>query len=413
VTPRSDIPTPPAPEPAPEPAPAPPPPSGLDLLAGVRVVDFTQALSGPFATLMLADLGADVVKVEAPVRGDDSRHWGPPFVGDDAAYFLSVNRNKRSVALDLKDEAGRAAVLALVARADVVVENWRPGTAARLGLDAGTLRAENPGLVICSISGYGQDGNDRAGYDQIVQGTSGAMSLTGTPGQPTKWGIPGADLAAGMFAATAVVAALFDRDRTGRGRDLDIAMQDSLVSMLTHQAARYLATGELPPHESNSHSTIAPYGMFAVADGYVNICVGNDTQFRRMCRALDLEELGADDRFRTNPQRLLAREDLLSALGARLARLTAAETIVRLEAAGVPVGPVLDVAQVLHDPEVRRRSMVLPLDRGRDGSTEVVNGPWKVDGVASGVRRPPPRLGQHTVEVLAEVAQVPPSGGDG
>ena len=175
--------------------------SGLGLLRGVRVIDFTQALSGPYGTLLLADLGADVIKVESPRRGDDARHWGPPFVGDDAAYFMSINRNKRSVALDLKTPEGVAAARRLVKTAAVVVENWRPGTAARLGLDAQTLRADNPGLIICSISGYGQDGNDRAGYDQIVQGTSGVMSLTGPEGQPTKWGVPGADIAAGMFAA--------------------------------------------------------------------------------------------------------------------------------------------------------------------------------------------------------------------
>lgn len=377
--------------------------AGLDLLAGVQVVDFTQALSGPFSTMMLADLGADVIKVEAPGRGDDSRHWGPPFVGDDSAYFMSVNRNKRSVALDIKTPVGRQAVLDLVAAADVVVENWRPGTAARLGLDAATLRTDNPGLVICSISGFGQDGDTRAGYDQIVQGTSGVMSLTGPPNVPVKWGIPAADLAAGMFAATAVVAALYDRRTSGRGHDLDIAMQDSLVAMLTQHAARYLATGDLPPKDFNGHSTIAPYGTFGTADGHVNICVGNDAQFQRMCVGLELDELGADPRFATNPLRLNSQAELLDALGIRLRELDTDDVIARLEQAGVPVGPIEDLAQVLHDPALRRRQMVLPVHREGYGDTEVVNGPWKVDGRSSAVRRPPPRLGEHTDEVLADL----------
>lgn len=376
--------------------------SSLDLLAGVRVIDFTQALSGPFGTMILADLGADVVKIEAPGRGDDARHWGPPFVGEDAAYFISVNRNKRSVALDLKDEGDRRAVLDLVASADVVVENWRPGTAARLGLGKEQLRAENPGLVICSISGYGQDGEARAGYDQIVQGTSGVMSLTGPPGEPVKWGVPSGDICAGMYAATAIVAALYERRASGRGRDLDIAMQDSLVSMLTHQAARYLATGVLPPKDHNGHSTIAPYGTFEVADGFVNICVGNDAQFLRMCEALGLADLAADARFTTNPLRLENKAELTERILDRLGTLTVEQTISRLHGAGVPVGAIADLAQVLHDPDVRRRQMVLPVYREGHGASEVVNGPWKVDGESSSVYRQPPVLGEHTDEVLRE-----------
>jgi formyl-CoA transferase len=381
---------------------APAEPSGLGLLRGVRVIDFTQALSGPYGTLLLADLGADVIKVESPQRGDDARHWGPPFIGADAAYFMSVNRNKRSVALDLKTPDGVAAARRLVKTADVIVENWRPGTAARLGLDSPSLRVDNPGLIVCSISGYGQDGNDRAGYDQIVQGTSGVMSLTGPQGQPTKWGVPGADIAAGMFAALAVVACLYERRESGRGRDIDVAMQDSLIAMLTHQAARYLATGQLPPNDYNGHSTIAPYSMFAVADGFINVCVGNDAQFQRMCGALELADVGRDPRFGTNPDRLAHKQELLAVIGARLRTLTAAEAIERLEGAGVPVGPVSDLAAVLNDPEVRRRQMVLPIERAGHPPAAVVNSPWKVDGAAPSVRRQPPRLGEHNPELAAD-----------
>lgn len=372
---------------------------GLTLLHGVRVIDFTQALSGPYCTLLLADLGADVVKIENPARGDDARHWGPPFVGPDAAYFLAVNRNKRSVALDLKDPAGLATARRLATEADVVVENWRPGTAARLGIGPDELTAANPRLVFCSISGFGQDAPPRAGYDQIVQGTSGVMSLTGPDGHPTKWGVPGGDLAAGMFAATAIIAALYDRTSTGRGRVVDIAMQDCLVSLLTHQAANYLATGTLPPNVNNGHTTIAPYGLFETADGFVNVCVGNDAQFARMCAALELPELPADERFHTNPQRLTNRAQLLDILGTTLSERTTADVIERLEQAGVPVGAVRDLAEVFADAGVRARGMVLPIEVDGTGRTEVANTPWHFDGQTSQVNRQPPRLGEHTAEI--------------
>ena len=376
------------------------------MLEGVRVVDFTQALSGPYCTLMLADLGAEVVKVESPT-GDDSRRWGPPHVDGDATYFLSVNRNKRSAALDLKAPDGLAAALRLIAGADVVVENWRPGVAARLGLDAEGLRAAHPGLVHCSISGFGQDRGTRSGYDQIVQGTSGAMSLTGPPGDPTKWGVPVGDIAAGMFAATAIVSALYERRATGRGRAIDVAMQDCLVSMLTHQAARYLNGGPRPVSEHNGHVSIAPYGLFPTSDGFVNICVGNDAQFRRMCAALGCAELGDDARFATNSERLTHRPALSAALHDVLSRLGVEEVLTALEAAGVPAGRVRDVDDVLDDPATAERGMIAQFDRPDASTVRVVNTPWKFDGAAPSTRRPAPRLGEHTAEVLAESPPTP------
>jgi crotonobetainyl-CoA:carnitine CoA-transferase CaiB-like acyl-CoA transferase len=379
------------------------PTQGLALLRGIRVIDFSQALSGPYCTMMLGDLGADVIKIESPSRGDDARHWGPPFVGEDAAYFISVNRNKRSVALDLKDPNDLDTARRLVADADVVVQNWRPGTAARLGLGPAELTAGNPLLVYCSISGFGQDAPPRAGYDQIVQGTSGLMSLTGAVGQPTKWGVPAGDIAAGMFATTAILAALFERTSSGRGRVVDIAMQDCLVSMLTHQAARYLATGVLPPKDHNGHSAIAPYGLFETADGFVNICVGNDAQFARLCAAMDLTDVLGGERFRTNPQRLAHQSQLLDVLGSALRDIPTADVIGRLEAAGVPVGAVRDLAEVFADPAVRDRGMVLPIDFAGAGRVEVANTPWQFDGRPSGITRNPPRLGEHTADVIAEI----------
>lgn len=377
--------------------------SGLSLLSGVRVVDFSQALSGPYCTLMLADLGADVIKVENPERGDDARHWGPPFLGEDAAYFMSVNRNKRSVALNLKDPRDLGAAQELTATADVVVENWRPGTAKRLGLGPAELQAANARLIYCSISGFGQDQGTKSGYDQILQGTSGVMPMTGTPGEPTKWGVPIGDIASGMFAANAIVAALYERTVTGLGRRVDIAMQDSLISMLTHHAARYLATGVVPPSDHNSHASITPYGLFEVADGFVNICVGNDSQYRRMCEALGRPDLANEPRYSTNPLRNQHKDQLLADLNEVLAGVTAIEVVRALEDVGVPVGPVSTIGEALDSPNTRSRSMVMSFERSDSGKVRVVNTPWKFDGVAPGVRFAPPRLGEHNHEVVPQV----------
>ncbi|WP_032402315.1 CaiB/BaiF CoA transferase family protein [Rhodococcoides fascians] len=374
-----------------------------DALDGVRVLDFTQALSGPYCTMMLADLGADVIKIERPGLGDDARHWGPPFIGGDAAYFMSVNRNKRSTEFDLKNANHIATILDLVKTADVVVENWRPGTAERLGLGPDTLLEVNPRLVFCSISGFGQDQGTRSGYDQIVQGTSGVMSMTGPKGSPTKWGVPVGDISAGMFAATAIIAALHERHRTERGKVIDIAMQDCLISMLTHQATRYLTTDVLPPNDGNGHSTIAPYGLFETSDGFVNICVGNDSQFVRFCAGLGFDDLGADERYRTNPLRLAHRDDLLPDLEKRLTSITTAEVIDKLEACGVPVGPVRNFEQVFDNPEVAERDMLVTVEREGTEPFRLPNGPWRFDGRSAIPRAAPPRLGEHTDEVLAEL----------
>jgi formyl-CoA transferase len=377
--------------------------TGLTILDGVRVVDFTQALSGPYCTLMLADLGADVVKVENPDGGDDSRHWGPPFVGDDAAYFVAVNRNKRSIALDLKSSSGIRTAKQLAASADVVVENWRPGTASRLGLGAAELRATTPSLVYCSISGFGQDQGSRSGYDQIVQGTSGVMTVTGPAGSPTKWGVPVGDIASGMFAATAIIGALLERVRTGRGRTIDIAMQDSLIAMLTHHAARYLATGVVPESDQNGHPTIAPYGTFRTADGFVNICVGNDAQFMRLCQALGRSDLLADERFSTNPLRLTHKSMLLSELERTLLATSSVSVLAALEHAGVPAGNISDIGEVLDGEHASRRDMILPFRRDGMESGRVVNTPWKFDGIAPDIHTPPPLLGEHSHAVLDEL----------
>ena len=383
--------------------------SGSLPLDGIRVADFTQALSGPYCTMLLADLGADVVKVERPGRGDDSRHWGPPFVGDTAAYFLAVNRNKRSVELDLHSPSGREAAAALVANSDVLVENWRPGTAARLGLDAVTLTQRHRRLVHCSISGFGGDGPPRAGYDQIVQGMSGWMSLTGDgAGGPFKAGLPVGDISAGMFAAHGIMAALYKRERTGEGAVIDVAMLDSLVAMLAYQATRFFATGVSPLREGNQHATIAPYGTFPTKDGSLNVCVGNDQQFQRLCAALNTQQLGGDSRYQTNPLRLEHRAELTDDLSTVFRELTSADLLERLEVAGVPAGPIRNLDEVFADEDVQRRALQLRVEHEQLGEVSVPGGPWRIDGEPVSARLPPPVLGRHTAQILEELGLTAP-----
>jgi formyl-CoA transferase len=383
--------------------------SGSLPLDGIRVADFTQALSGPYCTMLLADLGADVVKVERPGRGDDSRHWGPPFVGDTAAYFLAVNRNKRSVELDLHSPSGREAAAALVANSDVLVENWRPGTAARLGLDAVTLTQRHRRLVHCSISGFGGDGPPRAGYDQIVQGMSGWMSLTGDgAGEPFKAGLPVGDISAGMFAAHGIMAALYKRERTGEGAVIDVAMLDSLVAMLAYQATRFFATGVSPLREGNQHATIAPYGTFPTKDGSLNVCVGNDQQFQRLCAALNAQQLGGDSRYQTNPLRLEHRAELTDDLSTVFRELTSADLLERLEVAGVPAGPIRNLDEVFADEDVQRRALQLRVEHEQLGEVSVPGGPWRIDGEPVSARLPPPVLGRHTAQILEELGLTAP-----
>jgi crotonobetainyl-CoA:carnitine CoA-transferase CaiB-like acyl-CoA transferase len=373
-------------------------------LAGIRVLDLTHALAGPYCTMLLGDLGADVIKVEAPHEGDHARRWGPPFVNGESSYFMSVNRNKRSVALDLKAEAGVRAAVDLALASDVLVENFRPGTAARLGLGWDVLHERRPELVYASISGFGQGRPALAGYDQIAQGTSGLMSITGeATGQPTKVGVPVGDIAAGMLAAHAIMATLLERTRTGVGRHVDVALNDALLALLTYQAGRYFATGEPPGREGNHHPTVAPYGTFATRDSHLNLAVGSDEQYRRFCEALEAPDLGADPRFATNAERQAARVELALEIERRLARRTTGEWLERMEAAGIPAGPILDLGLALNDPLALEREMRMEVEHPVAGRIGQVGAPWKLDGMSSPIRLAPPVLGQHTSEVLAEV----------
>jgi crotonobetainyl-CoA:carnitine CoA-transferase CaiB-like acyl-CoA transferase len=371
-------------------------------LEGILVVDLTRALAGPYCTLLLGDLGADVIKIEPP-EGDESRGWGPPFLGGESAYFLAVNRNKRSVVLDLKGPAGRAALERLVARADVLVENVRPGVLARLGMSYERARALNPRLVYASISGFGQTGPraTQPAYDQVLQGLGGVMSLTGQPdGPPTKFGLPIADLAAGLFAAVAINAALFHRARTGEGQYLDASLLAGQVALLSFQAARYFATGQAPKRIGNRHPTIAPYETFPTADGWINVACGTERMWRSFCGALGLEELLADPRFQTNADRVANREALAERLAARFAELETTEAVARLEAADVPAGPVYDLAQVFADPQVRHLQLERTVSHPTAGPVRQTGFPFNLSATPPEIRRPAPRLGEHTAEVL-------------
>jgi formyl-CoA transferase/CoA:oxalate CoA-transferase len=374
-------------------------------LSGILVLDLSRVLSGPYCSMMLADMGARVIKVEHPVRGDDTRHWGPPFQHGESVYFLSVNRNKESVALDFATPQGRGLLDALLARADVFIENFRPGTLDKFGLDYASLSAVYPALVYCSISGYGQTGTRRLepGYDAIAQAEGAIMSVTGLPdGPPLRPGLPIADLSTGMFAASGILAALFNRERTGRGQHVDVALLDSVAALLTYQAGAYFATGASPGRLGNRHAMIAPYDSFTAADGDFILAVGNDAQFQRCCEAIGLPELAQDARFRTNGDRVSRYEELRPILGARFRTADRQTWLAALGGVGVPVGPVRSVAELMADPQMQDRHMVRTVDHPTAGDVTVINTPIKLSGAPDAVRTAPPALGQHTAAVRKE-----------
>ncbi len=375
-------------------------------LHGITVLDFTRVLSGPYCTMALADLGARVIKLEHPGRGDDTRRWGPPFLGDESAYFLSVNRNKESVAVDFKSPGGRDVVERLVAKADVIVENFRPGTLDPLGLDAATLRAARPELIYCSISGYGQTGPrcDEPGYDAVMQAEGGLMSITGAAdGPPLRLGVAIVDIVSGMFAAQGVLAALVARGNTGRGQVVDIGMLDATVALLTYQAGNFFATGAVPGRLGNRHPTIAPYETFATADGDLALAVGNDGLWQAFCRAAELPDLAVDARFATNALRLANYDALKPPLVAAFASRTRAQWTARLLEHGVPCGGVRTIDEVFADPQTVSREMVTAVDHATLGQVKVTGVPVKLSETPGAVRTGPPTLGQHTATVLAEL----------
>lgn len=387
-------------------------------LAGVKVLDLSRVLAGPWAGQLLADYGADVIKVERPGSGDDTRGWGPPWWGKESArtsaYYLCANRGKRSVALDLSTPEGQAMVKSLAREADVLIENYRVGQLAKYGLDCASLQRLNPGLIYCSITGYGQTGPyaQRAGYDFAIQAQGGLMSLTGEPGaEPQKVGVAVVDLMTGVYAVTAILAALHERQHTGRGRHIDAALLDVQVAMLANQATNYLVSGRPPTRMGNAHPNIVPYQVFATADGHLVLAVGNDAQFARACEAMGCAALAQDERYTTNAGRVKHRAELVPQLQrALLARPTQA-WVAAFDAAGVPCSPILDIAQVFDDPQVRARGLRAPEASGRPPG---VLTPMCFDGQRPMALCPPPGLDADgdAVRAAAQAGHWPEASGE-
>jgi crotonobetainyl-CoA:carnitine CoA-transferase CaiB-like acyl-CoA transferase len=375
-------------------------------LAGITILDLTRVLSGPYCTMLLADMGARVIKIEQPARGDDTRAWGPPFLAGESTYFLSVNRNKESVTLDFKHVGGRRVLDTLIARADVLVENFRPGTLARLGLDYQSLAARFPRLVYAALSGYGQTGPraPEPGYDAVLQGEGGLMSFTGpADGSPYRLGVAVADIVTGMFAANGILLALYARQTTNRGQQVDVAMLDSVAALLTYQAGIVFATGQAPGRLGNRHPSIAPYDTYETKDGTIVLAVGTDEQWQRFCRVAGLDEAAGDTRFATNESRVRHCEALTAIVATALGVRTRAEWIRALVTAGVPCGPVRAVDEVLADPQLAARDMVQQSAHATAGSISLLGVPIKLSATPGAIRRAPPTLGQDTTAVLQEI----------
>jgi crotonobetainyl-CoA:carnitine CoA-transferase CaiB-like acyl-CoA transferase len=385
-------------------------------LAGLRVLELARILAGPWAGQILADLGADVIKVERKGAGDDTRGWGPPFVPAadgshlGAAYFHGTNRGKRSIELDFEGEEGRRIVRKLAARSDVLIENFKVGGLAKFGLDYESLAPENPRLIYCSVTGFGQTGPyaPRAGYDLMAQGMGGMMDLTGNPdGEPMRVGVPVSDLFTGVYSAVGILAALARREKTGRGGYVDTALVDTTVGVLANQALNFLVSGKVPHRMGNAHPNITPYQVFPAADGHIIIASGNDGQFVKLCGALGAADIGKEPAYADNKGRLEHRGELVGRLCALTAKLPCAELLQKLEAVGVPAGPINDLEQVFADPQVIHRGMRVdpPSAAAKAGTIPGVRTPIMLDGAPMAAERPSPRLGEHTAEILREIGE--------
>ena len=374
-------------------------------LTGIRVLDLSRVLAGPYCTMVLGDLGADVIKVESP-EGDETRGWGPPFAAGESAYYLCVNRNKRSIVVDFKTDKGRRIIHEVLKRSDVLVENFRPGTLARYSLDFESASGINPNLIYCSITGFGQTGplRDKPGYDFIIQAMGGLMSFTGEPdGEPMKVGVAVADLFAGQNAVIAILAALRARQQTGKGQHLDLSLFDSQVGMLANVASNYLMSGNLPKRYGNAHANIVPYQSFQASDSWVVVAVGNDRQFEKLCEVIGQSELVSDERFHLNSGRVKNREELISILKLIFLTRTAGEWLSVLENAGIPCGPINTLDKVFSTPQVEAREMLVHMEHAEIGDLRLVGSPLKFSDTSVDYRIPPPRLGEHTEEVLKEL----------
>lgn len=375
----------------------------MGVLSGIRVVDFTRVVAGPYCTMLLGDLGAEIIKIEQPGKGDDTRSWGPPFVGGESAYFLSVNRNKKSVCLDLNNEDDLKVVHRLVAESDVVIENFRSGIMERFGLGYEDWRERHPRLIYCSISGYGRSGpyKDRAGYDVIVSAMGGLMGITGTPeGEPVKTGVALTDVITGLHAFSAIQAALYHRERGGLGQRIDVSLLSAELAALINAASNYLVAGEVPQPQGSTHGSIVPYQAFRAADGYIVIGAANDKLFQNLCLALAHPEWASDERFRTNAERVKNREALVALIEEALQAENVATWEPRLAQAGIAVGPVNRMDQVFQDPQVLHSQQVVSLTHPTAGDVRLVGPAVQYSLTPAEITSPPPLLGEHTQEII-------------
>ncbi len=372
-------------------------------LSDVRVVDLSRVLAGPYCTMMLGDLGAEVIKIEVPGRGDDSRQWGPPYAGGESAYYLCTNRNKKGLTLNLKTEEGKAILRALVQHSDVVVENFRVGTMDRWGLGYDELKQMNPGLVYCSISGYGCDGpyRDRPGYDFVIQAEGGIMSISGpADGAPHKVGVAIVDITTGMYAATAILAALRERERSGQGQQIDMSLLECQVAWLANVASNYLVSGDQPGRYGNDHPNIVPYGVFETADGHIALGVGNDRQFRAFCQAAGCQHLPDDPRFATNPERVRNRDLLIPQLQEVFRKRTSQVWIALIYEIDIPGGPINTLDQVFAHPQLTAREILTEVPHPTAGAVKLVRSPMNLKRTPPQIRYAPPLLGEHTDQIL-------------
>jgi len=373
-------------------------------LEDIRVVDLSRVLAGPYCTMVLGDLGAEVIKIERPEGGDGSRLWGPPWAGGESAYYLCVNRNKKSVTINLKSERGRQIIRELVKKSDILIENFLVGRTEKWGLDYASLSEINPRLIYCSITGYGQYGpyKDRAGYDFIIQAQGGIMSITGpVDGPPMKVGVAIVDVTAGLFAAAAILAALHEREHSGRGQYIDIALLDSQVAWLINVGSNYLVSGQVPRRYGNAHPNIVPYEPFETKEGWIALGVGSDAQWRRFCQLANCPELAEDPRFATNPKRVENREALIPILRELFKRKTAQEWLDLLLEAKIPCAPINTIDKVFADPQVLARDMLVEVPHPTAGKVKLAGSPLKLSRTPVRIKQPPPLLGEHTEEVLS------------
>lgn len=374
-------------------------------LQDIKVIDFSQILAGPFCTMLLSDMGADVIKIEKPNGGDDTRRYGPPFIEGESAAFLTLNRNKRSIVLDLKSEQGIAVVRRMLEDADVMIHNFRPGVVDRMGLGYDDVNALNPAIVYCTVSGFGTTGpySSRAGFDLVAQGMSGLMSINGFPGAPpAKVGVPMADLNTGMFCAYGILTAYINRLTTGKGQHVDASLIESGIAYTLYESATYFATGEVAGPLGSAHRMIAPYQAFATQDGYINIGAANQNNWERMCRAISREDLLDDERFTSNPERMVSIEALTPIMEETFRTKTTSHWVEILETAGVPCGPIYDIEQVYADPHVQSREMSVALEHPKAGGIRNIGVPVKLSDTPGSVRTPAPLLGQHSDEILIQ-----------